>query len=347
MRIGLIRKRFTPTGGAERYLERLAGALQARGHEVLLICEEWEGSGSAVPAAVHVKPWTTENVAQLLREKAIEPQVDVTISLERVPGCDLYRAGDGVHAEWLRQRVRYSPLLGQWRNWIKPKNRRILEAERQVFGKEGARLVIANSEMVKQDILRHFNYPEDRIRIIRNGIPVEMFAHGNRLEGRRALGLELDAFVVLLVGAGTERKGHKYARQAVLGMPDSKVVIIDSPQRIPMPDIYAAADVFLLPTLYDPFANVTLEALASGLPVITTRSNGGHEIMTHGQEGFILDRADAVDEMRDYLIQLQDTERRDTMASAARELGRQFDLSRNVDATLALCEEVARRTMIC
>lgn len=347
MRIGLVRQRFSATGGAERYLERLAGALAERGHEVLLICEQWQGAGSHVPAAVHVQPWTTERVARLLRERRTDPPVDVTLSLERVPGCDLYRAGDGVHAEWLHQRTRYAPLLGRWRNWIKPKNRRLLAAERAVFGRDGARVVIANSEMVKADILRHFDYPEDRIRLIRNGIPVDKFAHGNRLEGRRALGLDLNAFVVLLVGAGAERKGLRYARAAVEGLPDTVLVIIDQAQTIPMPDIYAAADVFLLPTLYDPFANVTLEALAAGLPVVTTRRNGGHEIMTEGREGFLLDRADDVAGIRRHLNQLRDPECRDTMSAAARELGRQYDLKRNVDATLALCEEMAQTRAIC
>ncbi|MEM1058899.1 MAG: glycosyltransferase family 4 protein [Verrucomicrobiota bacterium] len=347
MRIGLIRKRFSPTGGAERYLERLAGELQERGHEVLLICEEWQGTGSNVPAAVHVRPWTTAKVADLLLKGRIKPKVDVTLSLERIPGCDLYRAGDGVHAEWLRQRSRYSPLLGRWRNWIKRKNREILEAERGVFGSSGAKLVIANSEMVKRDIIAHFDYPEHRIRVVRNGIPVERFASGNRTEGRRALGLAQDAYVVLLVGAGAERKGVAYARRAVSGMKNTHLVVIDSPQTIPMPDIYAAADVFLLPTLYDPFANVTLEALASGLPVVTTTHNGGHEILTEGQNGFILQRADAVEEMRGYLERLKDHEMRETMAAQAQELGRRFDLSRNVDATLQVCEEVATKKALC
>ncbi len=347
MRIGLIRKKFSATGGAERYLERLAGALGERGHEVLLICEEWQGAGSAVPAAVHVQPWTRPAVTELISQNKLDPPVDVTLSLERIPGCDLYRAGDGVHAEWLHQRTRYAPLLGRWRNWIKPKNREILAAERAVFGPDGARMVIANSEMVKQDILRHFDYPEDRIRIIRNGIPVEKFANGNRLEGRRALGLDLDAFVVLLVGAGPERKGVAYAEKAVAELSDVHLVVIDRAQTIPMPHIYAAADAFLLPTLYDPFANVTLEALAAGLPVITTKQNGGHEIMQHGHEGFILDRADEIDHIRGYLRQLQDEECRATMAAQARDLGKQYDLSRNVEATLTLCEEMAQTRAIC
>src|SRR5476649_411631 len=117
---------------------------------------------------------------------------------------------------------------------------------------------------------------------------------GDRALGRRGLGLTADDYVVLLVGAGAERKGHAIAREAMrlIKKKYSKLVIIDSPPPVAMPHVYAAADVFLLPTLYDPFANVTLEALAAGLPVITSAQNGASEIMTHETNGFILPRAD-------------------------------------------------------
>jgi UDP-glucose:(heptosyl)LPS alpha-1,3-glucosyltransferase len=52
---------------------------------------------------------------------------------------------------------------------------------------------------------------------------------------------------------------------------------------------YGMADVFVLPSRYEPFANVCLEAMACGLPVITTKTNGASEIITPGEDGFILE----------------------------------------------------------
>lgn len=335
MNIALIRRRFSPTGGAERYLERLAGALQERGHRVVLACESWqEGAQSALRDVRHVESNDPVSFAQAVRALRLEKEFDVVFSLERVPGCDVYRAGDGVHAEWLEQRALYGGLFGRFQNWIKSKNRSVCALEAEVFRPENTRQLIANSEMVKESIIRRFDFPAEHIRVIRNGVPVERFASGNRAAGRKALGIRDDEYIVLLVGAGRERKGVKYAQAAVNRTPGARLLVVDNAPAVPMPDIYAAADVFLLPTLYDPFANVTLEALAAGLPVLTTRHNGGAEILTPGVNGIVFERADAVADMAQALARLHDKAERERFRTPAQTLARQFDLSRNVEETL-------------
>jgi UDP-glucose:(heptosyl)LPS alpha-1,3-glucosyltransferase len=109
-----------------------------------------------------------------------------------------------------------------------------------------------------------------------------------------------------------------------------------------MPDIYAAADVFLLPTLYDPFSNATLEALATGLPVITTVHNGVSEVITDGENGFILPAADAVPQMSELLKRLADPAVRAALRTPAQELASRFTIEQNVDATLKVCMQTAR-----
>jgi UDP-glucose:(heptosyl)LPS alpha-1,3-glucosyltransferase len=107
-----------------------------------------------------------------------------------------------------------------------------------------------------------------------------------------------------------------------------------------MPHVYAAADVFLLPTLYDPFANVTLEALAAGLPVITSAQNGAAEIMENEKNGFILPRADDTAIIIYLLEYLADPANRSPFREPARALAQQYDLSRNVSATLSVFEKL-------
>jgi UDP-glucose:(heptosyl)LPS alpha-1,3-glucosyltransferase len=173
-------------------------------------------------------------------------------------------------------------------------------------------------------------------------VPYKQFSTGDRQLGRKALKLSSEDFVVLLVGAGPERKGHAIAKEAVRKMKGrkAKLVIIDSPPPAAMPHVYAAADVFLLPTLYDPFANVTLEALAAGLPVITSAQNGASEIMTNEKNGFILPRADDVTLIVYLLEYFAESANRTPFREPAQALAQQYDLSRNVAATLALFDRV-------
>jgi UDP-glucose:(heptosyl)LPS alpha-1,3-glucosyltransferase len=205
------------------------------------------------------------------------------------------------------------------------------------------RHVVCNSHFVADQIVNRFDFPREKIDVIYNGVPYHQFSSGDRILGRQALGLDPDDYVILLVGAGRERKGHAIAREALrrFHRPKARLAIIDSPPPVAMPHVYAAADVFLLPTLYDPFANVTLEALAAGLPVITSAQNGASEIMRHEVNGFILPRADDVNLIFCWLDYLADPAHRALLREPARNLARQYDLGRNVDATLTVFDKVA------
>jgi UDP-glucose:(heptosyl)LPS alpha-1,3-glucosyltransferase len=122
----------------------------------------------------------------------------------------------------------------------------------------------------------------------------------------------------------------------------AKLVIVDSPPPVAMPHVYAAADVFLLPTLYDPFANVTLEALAAGLPVITSAQNGASEIIDDDKNGFILPRADDDKLIVHLLDELADPVIRERFRKPAQLLAQQYDLPRNLNATLAIFDKLGR-----
>jgi UDP-glucose:(heptosyl)LPS alpha-1,3-glucosyltransferase len=103
-----------------------------------------------------------------------------------------------------------------------------------------------------------------------------------------------------------------------------------------MPSLYHAVDIFLLPTIYDPFSNACLEALAAGRPVITTRANGFSEIIENGRHGTIIDDPRDVDAIDAALQFWSDPARRaqarlDNLALAA-----EFDISKNVEETLAI-----------
>jgi len=105
--------------------------------------------------------------------------------------------------------------------------------------------------------------------------------------------------------------------------------------------LYAAADVFILPTIYDPFSNACLEALACGLPVITTKSNGFSEIVTDGVHGSIIDEPTNLVHLRDVIRFWSDPSRRAAARSSNVELASQFDISNNVSPTLDVLTRLA------
>jgi UDP-glucose:(heptosyl)LPS alpha-1,3-glucosyltransferase len=341
-RIAFLRRRFSPTGGAERYLLRLASGLATLGHRLTLYCEEWTPRENPFHELRTVNSNDPLSYAKKMASLPLRDRHDIVFSLERVPGCDLYRAGDGVHAEWLGYRQAFHPFLGPIRTQLRPKNRHLCALEARVFAPDGTRHVICNSRFVADQIIQRFDYPPSRIDIIPNGVPYNQFSTGDRALGRQALKLEPNDYVILLVGAGAERKGHAIARQAVrkLRRPGARLVIVDTPPPAAMPHIYAAADVFLLPTLYDPFANVTLEALAAGLPLITSAQNGASEILQNETNGFILPRADDENLIVHLLDHLADPDFRAMFRKPAQDLALQYDLTRNLTATLSVFDRL-------
>jgi len=343
-RIAFLRRRFSPTGGAERYLLRLASGLVAQGHHLTLYCEDWSPRESPFQAVRKIESNDPVTFAKKAAGMPLRDRHELIFSLERVPGCDLYRAGDGVHADWLAYRKAFSPCWGPIRTAMRSKNKEICQLEARVFQPNGVGRVICNSHFVANQIIQRFHFDPERIDIIYNGVPYLQFSSGDRELGRRALKLSDDDYVILLVGAGSERKGHAIARKAVgrLRNKRAKLVIIDTPPPVAMPHVYAAADVFLLPTLYDPFANVTLEALAAGLPVITSAQNGASEIMENEVTGFVLPRADDTNLIVHILEGLANPATRENFREPAQTLAQHFDLCHNLAATLSVFDHLAK-----
>jgi len=314
----------------------------AQGHQITLYCEDWSPRESPFQSVRKIESNDPVSFAKKASTQPLRDRHDIVFSLERVPGCDLYRAGDGVHADWLAHRRMFHPILGPLRTALRSKNKEICQLEEKVFATEGVRRVICNSQFVANQITQRFQFPPSRIDVIYNGVPYQQFSTGDRTLGRQTLKLAPNDYVILLVGAGKERKGHAIARRVVRHLRNkyAKLVIVDSPPPVAMPHVYAAADVFILPTLYDPFANVTLEALAAGLPVITSAQNGASEIIQDKVNGFILPRADDDNLIVDLLEHLGEPDRRAALRQPAQTLAQQYDLSKNIAATLAVFERL-------
>jgi UDP-glucose:(heptosyl)LPS alpha-1,3-glucosyltransferase len=302
MRIGIVRKGYSATGGAEAYLFRFADAARAAGHTTVLI------SGNEWPPdvwrheQVRIAGKSPQDFADLLAGRRESAEWDALFSLERIWACHVYRAGDGVHAAWLDRRRQSEPAWRSWFRSLQRKHREILELECALFT-GGAQRIIANSRMVKEEIVSHFGTPGEHVHVIHNGVSIAPADHGMRERTRKELQIAPERFVALFAGTGWPRKGLRDAIAAVNALKTPVTLLIagggnprsqESSDRVrflgPLDasrvrTMFSAADVFILPTYYDPFSNACLEALAAGLPVITTTANGFSEIIEPGVEG--------------------------------------------------------------
>jgi len=342
LRLAFIKKRFSIHGGAERYLQTLIQHLKNAGHEIHVFANQWVDEEGITFHKVNIIPFTSflstltfdinaKSRVNPVRSKApngVKGQgsmvYDCIISFERTTCQDIYRAGEGCHAEWLQIRSKTGPFYKKLSFKINPLHIAILNLEKKLF--KNTKLIIANSKMVREQIIRHYAVPEDKIMIIYNGVDLARFSPGNkekwRDDTRNNLDMPKGSKALLFVGSGFERKGletlihamplikrdiktlivgkgdtNKYRALAEKLRVSDKIIFLGTQKDIEK--FYAASDLFVLPTLYDPFSNATLEAMASGIPVITTKNNGVAELIENGHEGFVVDGLSDAKELAD------------------------------------------------
>lgn len=367
--IVFVRRGYSATGGAEAYLKRLARGVIEAGHDVQLVAtNDWPDGEWPFGSITHLRSKSPIEFASELERMRAQFPFDVLFSLERVWSCDVYRAGDGVHRAWLERRRKFELPLKRFVRSLSSKHQDLLRLEQSLFSGSNAKRVIAGSQMVKDEIINLYGYPADKIDIVRNGVPLKKFRFDPELRerSREELNLKPDQIALLFAGSGWERKGLLFAIEAAALGGDRKMRLLvagrgnarlyktrrlrfwsEEPVQFlgeiaDMLRVYAAADIFILPTIYDPFSNACLEALACGLPVVTTRSNGFSEIIGNAVHGSIIDHAGDLLALRDAIRLWSDPSRRAAARSTNSQLAAQFDISQNINETLAILCNVAK-----
>jgi UDP-glucose:(heptosyl)LPS alpha-1,3-glucosyltransferase len=322
-RVALVRSRYDPAGGAERFVRNAMAALRAQGASITIVTREWprhEG-GALIVDPFHVgRLWRDWSFAREACRAMASRHFDLVQSHERIACCDIYRAGDGVHAQWLAERARIQGPLAAWATRMSPHHRYVLAAEAALFASPRLKAVICNSDMVRREIFDRFRTPPERLVLIRNAVDGAAFHPGLRAESRDAvrqqLNLPRDAFIAVHVGSGFERKGvatlidavaktRGRACAIVVGRDKNAARYIARAARAGVADrvrfvgavsdvrpYYAAADAFALASLYDPQPNAALEAMACGLPIVTTPKCGVAELLVEGESGYVRDALD-------------------------------------------------------
>ncbi|MBI5098981.1 MAG: glycosyltransferase family 4 protein [Nitrospirae bacterium] len=371
MRIAILRKKYTFHGGAESFSSSFIEKLADDGHELHIFAINWQAAGSHKNIHFHNVPAVTFNsffrdlsfaLFSFFLLKKQRNSFDIIQTHDKTLYQDIYRAGDGCHIEWLKQRWKRTGFLGNLSMVLNPYHGLILYLEHSIFKRHRYKRIVAISNMVKKNIIENYGVSPDDIDVIYNGVDIEKFHPKNReryrRETRQKHGLTDTDFVVLFVGSGFERKGVEYLIKAVESMPVSVSTLIvgkgghrgafKQRQNIILcgtqKDIhkyYAAADIFVFPTIYEPFGNVHLEALASGLPVITTINSGAAEIVKDGVHGFVIKEPEDVRTIAEKIqFFLDNKDKLVSMSESARHLAEEFTFDKHIGKIRELYERI-------
>lgn len=375
-RVIFVRQHYTPFGGGELLLDRMMSAMLARGVPVALLGRSWTERKDIefIPCAAPRFPrFARERRFAHAACRLLAGERDAIVqSHERIPCCDIFRAGDGVHAAFLKHRMRAMSPLACAGLALHPFHRSVLALEREMFASPRLKKVIANSAMVAGEIVKHFGFPRERIQIIPNGIDLARFhpsaRERHRNELRNELGTDKQQPVLLFVGSGYKRKGLDAAIAALAASrTDAELWVVGSDRRPqayaamaeraglvpsrfrligPVRDslpYYAAADALILPSIYDPFPSTAIEALACGLPVVTSTGCGAREAVARLDPGLVRDAHD-VSGLADAVRLALDLAVRSTTIDAARAIAGEYDLDRMAGRMLAVYSNLASGT---
>jgi len=315
MKLLIIARPFVFHGGVERATAGLVAALVEHGYDVHLLSPRGQAPVRGVtlhtlslpplPSAARVVA-----LAMNARLAVARRSWDVVQSHERTLRQDVYRAGEGCHRAYLASEER-----GRARGLY---HRIVLALERRVFARTPH--IVAIADAGRREIETLYGVSPGRLAVVYNGVDLERFHPLNRARYREPARAEAAipsrAFTVLFVGSGFARKGLATAVEAFAGLSDreSRFVVVGKgdarPYRFAAARLgvgeriawlgaradlerwYAAADIVVLPSRYEPFGNVHLEALAAGLPVVASTRAGGAEVIEDGVNGSIVNPTD-------------------------------------------------------
>ncbi len=369
-------------GGCEMYIADLARRLAAEGHEVHLFACRWDEKALPARTVFHrlavpsgprfTRPWLFGTACL----KALKEHPDlVSIGFDKTWGQDILYPLGGLHVASAEHNLRkFRHPLTRWLARLAkecdPAAWTFRRLERLQY-LEHRPLVVVNSRMVRDHFRRHYGVPPASVRVVHSSVDPGRFAEtdrpARRIAVRRKWGIPADATVGTFVAMNYRLKGLAPLLRALQLVPaDAKfrLLVAGNPKTAPYRrlarrlgvadrvvfagycpdtrDCYFASDFLVHPTFYDPCSLVVIEALACGLPVITTRYNGASELFAPS-EGFVIDDPHDAETLAGCVTRLLDAGLRRDMAAAARERAAGLTFDRHYREMLSVFEAAAAR----
>lgn len=361
LRIALLKSSVQVKGGLEKYCQRITDALTQRGHRVTILST----TAAQDPLTIKVSRKVPCTPLQLLwfdyhcRQWLANNPQDVVFGFDRhFLSLTHYRAGNGCHAAFLSRRMVEASFFKKWCLLLNPLHLLLRFSEHLTFERRPNPVLICNSNLVKEEILHH--YPKTNPKslfVVHNGVewfefekpfaersppsvPALLFI-GHEWD-RKGLDRLLYALALIkehpfhLTAIGRERNpGRFYALVHTLGLSE-KVSLI--PRAQPSLPFYQSCHIAIIPSRYDPFANTTVEAMAMGLFVITTKANGGSEVISPGLSGTVLEENPSPQALAGAIADAFPRIQNPNLPFLIRSSAKQFDFSKKLSKIVSLIE---------
>ncbi|MFI5334440.1 MAG: glycosyltransferase family 4 protein [Chlamydiales bacterium] len=369
----LLKSGAARPGGLEKMSQRLAHAFETKGCEVTLVTS---GSKIDSSSSIHTISFAPRSVLSFRKalefdrfcEKTMrEVHPDIIFGMDRNRHQTHLRAGNGVHAAYLAQRSLVDPFYKRWSFALNPLHQTLLKIEKEAFENPALRILFTNSEMVKKEILHYYNVDPRKIHVVHNGVEwkeceKEFLSWKEKKSGiAKELGLDPEVFHFLFIGHNFRRKGvdkllrglaHLNTRGfhlSVVGEDKNRADFAHLAHQLGLKKqvsffgvqseiarFYQLADALVIPSLYDPFANVTLEGLAMGLFVVSSKTNGGHEVLNEAS-GVKIGQLSEVESISSALATALSHPKNETSAKKIRESVKHLDFSQKLDEIVDQC----------
>ena len=328
-KVCILKQRLNSIGGLEKATRRIIEAFIKKGCKVTLCSSDlidkdfsWPISFVHLPCNSKLSLVRMYEFDKKVRGHLRSCEYDLVLAMDRTTSQSHLRLGNGVHKAYLKTRVLTDSFLKQVLNFFNPLHMFVLHLEKKGFSSPDFKCAIANSQMVKDEVLSYYGVKPEMVHVIHNGVEYhEMqkdFDSWVEKKTKLAISLHqnLKTHQFLFIGNGYKRKGLDVLLKAlhlikdedfhlnVLGKEKNIGSYIDLADRLGIREkvtffglekevrkFYQLCDTVVIPSFYDPFANVTTEALAMGLFVISSDKNGGKEILTK-ESGVIVERCD-------------------------------------------------------
>jgi UDP-glucose:(heptosyl)LPS alpha-1,3-glucosyltransferase len=342
-------------GGAEGFAVGLVRRLTARGVRVTVVCRTCTGEFPGV-TVVPQRPGADNNALH----------ADVTVDWGLACEADLHRLGGGVHRAFLGRNLMSEKTavhrLVKRLVAFGPRQQRTIRREDRLL-RDPRTHVLCVSGFVRDQALFHYPRISDRAHVLRNGVDTQRFVPlpaEERVAVRRRLGVPEEAFAALFSAHNLKLKNFDlvYRLFSELNRSGTRAFLCVMGKREPRPRapwlLYlgrrsdperacAAVDCLVHPTYYDACSNVVLEAMACGVPALSSNQNGSAELIEHGRSGFVLpvtgrNHEQAWSVVLRRLLETPAWARR--LGVRARAVAEQHDLDAYAEGFLELCREV-------
>lgn len=372
MKLALLTRRFDPHGGGtERDLMVTARYLREAGHQVTVYASEVRAELRDFPVK-RVGALVPTRTGRLLAFAMTAPAAarhdgnELVLSFARTVGADVLRSGGSAHASYVQAARRWRSSMSAATMPLMPYHRAQMMIERMGFRSPRLKVAIAVSNLVRDDLIARFGLDGNRVVTLYNGVDLKRFHpaenNGLRMRLRAQLGVPANAPFVLFVGNGFGRKGlrflieaiarlHSRVRLVVIGLDRADRAYRDLAQRLKVAEhvyflgarsevesFFEAADGFAMPSLFEPFGNVVMEAMASGLPALTSAQSGIAELMPEAMARYVVPDPTDIVELAARLDEM--LEQGDEIRAMCREVAEEYSWDRHASSLIGILRSV-------